>query len=75
MAQILSLRAKTDTMPSSSQINQSIKPAVQAVSTDLSAYPQVYAESPFEAATFAAASWRLKLDQLKLSGLFKIAQQ
>jgi hypothetical protein len=60
-------------MSSSSQINQSIKPAVQAVSTDPSAGPYIDAESPFEAATFAAASWRLKLDQLKLSGLFKIA--
>jgi hypothetical protein len=61
-------------MLSSSQINQSIKPAVQAVSTDPSADPYVYAESPFEAETFAAACWRLKLDQLKTSGLFKIAQ-
>jgi hypothetical protein len=61
-------------MSFSSQINQSIKPAVQAVSTDQSADPQVYAESPFEAATFAAASRRLKLDKLMLSGLFKIAQ-
>jgi hypothetical protein len=29
--------------------------------------------SPFESAALAAASWRLQLDQLKLSGLFKIA--
>jgi hypothetical protein len=65
MDHILSLRETTDTMSSSSQINQSIKPAVQAVSTDLSADPYIDAESPFEAATFAAASWRLKLDQLK----------
>jgi hypothetical protein len=65
MDQILSLRETTDTMPFSSQISQSIKPAVQAVSTGPPADPQVYAESPFEAAAFAAASWRLKLDQLK----------
>jgi hypothetical protein len=62
-------------MSSFSPINQSIKTVVQEGRFHGPiADPQVNAESLFESAKFAAASWRPMLDQLKLSLLFEIAQ-